>query len=200
MCTGNVCRSPFLEQLLRAELGRTLPAGHGITLASAGTRPPVGAPLDERAARSLRAIGVEPTAHAARRLGAADVRGARLVLAATREHRAAAVRAHPPALRYVFTAAEFHRLCLLVDPGSLVDRAEGGDGLDTLVRAAAARRGTVAPPLPDADDIADPVGAGADVPPAAIARLSAVVAVVVARLADAAPGRGSRTATPAARS
>lgn len=204
VCTGNVCRSPFLEQLLRAELARALPAGHPITVASAGTRPPVGAPLDPRTARSLRAAGVEPTEHAARRLAPSDVLGARLVLTATREHRAAVVRAHPPALRYAFTAAEFERLCLLVDPGALGATGGGpesaqpggrpwaagpteGETLDALVRAAAAGRGTRPPPRPEADDIADPGGAGDEVHLETVARLSSVVAVVVSRLAPVRP-------------
>lgn len=51
VCTGNVCRSPFLQLALQRELDAHRPDGAvGITVTSAGTGALAGQPMDERAA------------------------------------------------------------------------------------------------------------------------------------------------------
>ena len=51
VCTGNVCRSPFLQLALQRELDARRPDGAaGITVTSAGTGALAGQPMDERAA------------------------------------------------------------------------------------------------------------------------------------------------------
>ena len=185
VCTANVCRSPFLEQLLRARLDTNLDRGHGLTVASAGVRAPVGAPLDPPIASLLANAGVQPSRHSARQLTTAAVAAASLVIAATREHRAASVRAHPPALRYALTVADLLRLLPLVDAAPLP--AEPGARLVPLVRAVAARRGTVPPGDPLADDVADPVGGTDEVYAAVAARLTEAVDLLVDRLRSGRP-------------
>ena len=64
VCLGNICRSPMADVVLRARLDEA-----GLTdveVASAGTGDwHVGAPMDRRAAATLRAAGYDPTRHRA---------------------------------------------------------------------------------------------------------------------------------------
>lgn len=85
MCSGNICRSPMGEQVLRRAF-----AGAGlasrVTISSAGTGGwHVGQGAHEPAQRVLAAAGY-PTAHAARQVTATMVDAATLVLAADRGH------------------------------------------------------------------------------------------------------------------
>ncbi|MGB3954073.1 MAG: hypothetical protein WBL05_02105 [Brooklawnia sp.] len=104
VCTGNICRSPAVERLLRAGL----PASVQVT--SAGTGAVVGHPIDDQMARLLRAAGVPDAGFAARQLRPDQVRSADLVLALTTTHRAAVLREVPAALRRSFTLLEFARI------------------------------------------------------------------------------------------
>ncbi|MCZ2817758.1 arsenate reductase/protein-tyrosine-phosphatase family protein [Modestobacter sp. VKM Ac-2984] len=110
VCTGNVCRSPAAERLLAARL----PAGAGVTVASAGTSALVGQAIDPPVAELLRLAGADPTGFAARQLQADQVRTADLVLVMERGHRAAVVGADPTAVRRTFLLAELGAIASLV--------------------------------------------------------------------------------------
>jgi protein-tyrosine phosphatase len=148
VCTGNVCRSPAAERLLAARLGS------GVRVASAGTVGLVGRAIEPQMAAHLAAVGLEDVGFAARRLIAADVSGADLVLGMTREHRAEAVELAPEAVRRAFTLLEFARLLGQIRPEELSDGAVA-DRLRAVVPLAAARRRMVTGPV-DADDVVDP--------------------------------------------
>ena len=156
VCTGNICRSPIAERLTRAGLERRLgPQAERFVVGSAGTWGHSGSPMESFALSTLKAHGVEADDFRARELVAEHVAGADLVLAATREHRAAAVVMQPRAAARTFTLREFARLVGAVDPSQLtaddpVERAR------ELVRAAAGKRGLVPPQSPNDDDLADP--------------------------------------------
>jgi protein-tyrosine phosphatase len=158
VCTGNICRSPMAERLTVAGLGQRLGAEAGrFDVRSAGTYGLVGRPVEPYAAEVLAAYGVDAAGFEARRLVSEAVEGADLVLAATRDHRAAAVILHPGAAIRCFTMREFARLVGDVDPaelptGDAVRRARA------LVTAAAGRRGQLAPVPAADDDLADPYG------------------------------------------
>ena len=156
VCTGNICRSPMGEQMMTAGLAQRLGAeAVAFDVASAGTMGYTGAPMEAFALSSLARYAIDGSAFRARELVADLVVSADLVLAATREHRAAAVVMHPRAAARTFTLREFDRLCSAVDPASLPtgDLVERGRAL---VRAAAANRGLVPPASPRDDDIEDP--------------------------------------------
>lgn len=166
VCTGNICRSPIAEHLMRAMLDEAFTAAGRPQLArrfvveSAGTWGHTGSPMEPYALARLADQGVDGGGFRARELVAEHVVGADLVLGATRDHRAAAVVLHPRAAARTFTLREFARLSADVDPSSLppgdpVERATA------LVRAAAARRGLVPPDRPADDDLADPYQAPA---------------------------------------
>ncbi|MEU3657486.1 low molecular weight phosphatase family protein [Streptomyces sp. NPDC032161] len=168
VCTGNVHRSVLAERLLAARLQ----PGSAVRPESAGTEawPRPGMESSTRAV--LEKLGGDGSGFAARPLTAQLVDSAALVLGLAIEHREAAVRLAPSAMRRCFTLKEFVRLAM----GGAIE-ARGGEGsatahdgvpegegprvvggLDVVVAAAASRRGAAAPLLPDEDDIADPWG------------------------------------------
>lgn len=154
VCTGNICRSPAVEHLLRAAFGAT----GGVTVASAGTGALVGQPVHGPMADLLRGAGVDPDGFAARRVTEQMLRGADLVLPLTREHRAQVVDLAPAVVRRTFTLRELARLASQVDRDQLEERAGGpaatpASRLDALIPLAAARRSAVDPGL---DDVVDP--------------------------------------------
>ncbi|MGB8652823.1 MAG: hypothetical protein WCD35_19415 [Mycobacteriales bacterium] len=164
VCTGNICRSPLAEHLMRAGLQERLgPAAADFVVESAGTWGHTGAGMEPFALSTLAAFGVDGASFRARELVAEHVAGADLVLTATRDHRAAAVVLHPRAAARTFTLREFDRLLSALDPGldpALGPAAEpAGDRVErarALVRAAAGKRGIVRPERPEDDDVVDP--------------------------------------------
>jgi len=174
VCTGNVCRSPIAEQLLRLEL-RDLP---GVRVHSAGTNALVSAPMTPEAKEIAEGLGVaRPEAHIARQLRDVDIREADLVLASARDHRRVVVEFVPRAARKTFTVREFARLANAVEDGvfeanvpllteSVAERMNAG------VELISSMRGSL-PPLesPLDDDVDDPYRQSADVYASATAQL-----------------------------
>jgi protein-tyrosine phosphatase len=161
VCTGNICRSPMAERLMDAMLEEGWPEQAGrFVVESAGTWGHSGSPMEPHALSALAGRGVDGQDFRARELVAEHVAGADLVLAATRDHRAAAVVLHPRAAARTFTLRELARLTDGLSPDDL----PAGDAVErarALVRLAASRRGLVPPVRPTDDDLADPYHAPA---------------------------------------
>ena len=157
VCTGNVCRSPYIERRLRQEL-----AGTAIQVTSAGTRGLVGRDMDAGSRELLDRAGADVRGFAARELTAEIVGSADLVLTAAREHRSAAARLHPAALNRVQTLRDLADLLEGVTPGDVVSLGGRGDWVRQVVAAAVARRALV-PARQETVDITDPIGASPDV-------------------------------------
>jgi low molecular weight protein-tyrosine phosphatase len=86
VCTGNICRSPMAEVILR-DLLRDAGLGDQVTVDSAGTtRWEVGNPIDPRAAAELRRRGYDGSAHVARQFEPQWFPTTDLVLAADAGH------------------------------------------------------------------------------------------------------------------
>ncbi len=86
VCTGNICRSPLAEYALREALDD---AGLGelVEVTSVGTSGwEIGNPIDPRAGALLRRHGIDAQQHRARRMSAAELRDADLVLALDPDH------------------------------------------------------------------------------------------------------------------
>jgi low molecular weight protein-tyrosine phosphatase len=156
VCTGNVCRSPFIERLLRARLTqRFLLDAWRFEVTSAGTGSLAGNPMDFTAAETLRRHGGEPRSFIARDLNADLIERSDLVLAAAREHRSAVVTLVPRATAKSLTLLEFARLVGPVRPDDIV----GDDPVERmrlLVATAMDNRGLVPPSSPADDDVPDP--------------------------------------------
>ena len=150
VCTGNICRSPYMERVLAHEL-----APLGVRVSSAGTGALVGQPIEPGSARLLEARGVDTSNYAARQLTEEMAAGADLVLAATREHRRLIVKVAPFALRRVFAVLDFADLCEGLTPAD-VARARGDNVVAQLVAAAGCRRAQVPARQDDAADVVDP--------------------------------------------
>ena len=147
------------ERLTRHGLARRLGGGAaGMVVESAGTWGHEGAPMEAHAAAVLAEYGADPSGFTGRELLDDHVIDADLVLTATRDHRAQVISmGHAAGLR-TFTLKEFTRLVRAIDTttlpeGSVTERARA------LVRAAAALRGWLLAPSPDADEVHDPYGA-----------------------------------------
>ena len=190
VCSGNICRSPLAEQLLRAGLAGI----DGITVHSAGTMAMVGHGMPPEAqSLSARFGASDAAAHVARQVDEKLIRGADLVLGLAREHRRSVVELVPAATRRTFTLREFARLAASVTDVDLEDAASPlGDGsvkgrLRDAVVATASLRGVVAPfESPDDADVVDPYRRPADVYEASAAQLVPAVQATVALLTRAA--------------
>jgi protein-tyrosine phosphatase len=92
--TGNICRSPMAEYMLRTALGD---AGIGdVTVESAGTSDgEAGNGIDPRAAAIMQSHGINAKDHVARVLDPAAIPGVDLLLAMDQEHLAALAKLLP---------------------------------------------------------------------------------------------------------
>lgn len=118
VCTANICRSPMMEALLRAQLD-----DEKFEVASAGTQGWDRQPMDGMAAMELMRLGHANTAFRSHAIDTYLVDSADLILTATRAHRSAVLEITPSALRRTFTLLEFAALCGIVegdDPRELV--------------------------------------------------------------------------------
>jgi protein-tyrosine phosphatase len=157
--TGNVCRSPLAEGLLRAQLAATLgPESRAFRCESAGTWGHVGAAMEPHTAQVLREHGADPEGFVARELGADQVLAADLILGATREHREQVRLLDPYAIGRAFSIREFARFARQVDGASI----PAGDA-PTRARMLVDRVALLRTPRPGPghvdDDIPDPFGA-----------------------------------------
>lgn len=151
VCTGNICRSPLAEQLLRARLsaaGSGTPTG--FELGSAGLHAAVGVPMDPRSAGHSRRLGGDPDGSFGTQFGAAHAEAASLILTMSRGQRDELVQRYPAAARRTFTLGEFARLAEL-----LVDTSPHAGDPAALIAKAGLSRGRVQ--LDQQDDVPDPI-------------------------------------------
>ncbi len=84
VCTGNVCRSPMLEALLRRELEKQGLAD--FTVSSAGTMTNDGMMPTEQAITVMKEIGLDISAHTSRQVNHAIVEDTDVFVTLTTEH------------------------------------------------------------------------------------------------------------------
>jgi protein-tyrosine phosphatase len=162
VCTGNICRSPFIERLLQYKLdARQSGSQRGIIVRSAGTGALVGSPMDAQAAAQLVAYGGDPAQFSARDLTPALIDESDLVLTATREHRGKVARMSPRAMRRVFTFRDFAHLVAEIDgpaaqPNAASAQMELRGWVRQVAEKAAASRGLKPPLAPELADVVDP--------------------------------------------
>lgn len=156
VCTGNICRSPLAETILRSRL-RDL----GVEVSSAGTQAVIGHEMTRQAqelAVRRGADAVEAADHRARFLIDPMLLEADLVLAMSREHRDEAVQLTPSRLHNVMTVRQFGRIAAEIDDDAIRAAADAGGDLpaqrfSSAVQAVAAH--SVGPGAVD-DDVIDP--------------------------------------------
>jgi protein-tyrosine phosphatase len=153
VCTGNICRSPMAEGLLRNALQRRF-GDAAPTVSSAGTHGWEGSPATPEGVEAAGELGVDTSMHRGRLVTGSMAEEADLLLCMASDHRDT-LREEFGLGDRAFTLKELVRLVeTLPDadagaaPGRFVERVAAAD---------AARRGGAVPPSFD-DDIADPLG------------------------------------------
>jgi protein-tyrosine phosphatase len=179
VCTGNLCRSPYAERRTLALLGN---ARDGLEITSAGTRAPVGEPVDPSTARLLAEHHLDASDHRARRLSADLVQASDLVLTMTGEHRSAVLEMVPGALRRTFSLAEAMSLADLLDPSESAENGSVSAGVADLAPRLAAVRARLPRPHPGFPDVIDPIGRSYAVHRQAASAIDQALAVLVPRL------------------
>ncbi|MET7420464.1 low molecular weight phosphatase family protein [Dactylosporangium sp. NPDC005555] len=138
VCRANLCRSAMAERLAQAG---------GLDAASAGTHAVPDLDMPAFAKDVLVERGADPAGFASRRVDAALLAGADLVLTATRAERAHCVTLAPAATARTFTLRQFGRYLQQLPPGP------------TTLRDIARVRGRLQAGAPLDDDLPDPFGA-----------------------------------------
>ena len=100
VCTGNICRSPMAEIILRAEFGRRGLADKVNVESSGVSDEEYGNPIDRRAVKVLKERGYElPAHHFAHRITRDEIERTDLFLPMTASHMRALLRQLPQAKR-----------------------------------------------------------------------------------------------------
>lgn len=172
VCTGNVCRSPYIERRLETLLG---PEVAGVT--SAGTGALVGSPVDPDAVTVLEGVGGSAAGFEARQIIPAMAAEAQLIITVSRDHRGQVARLTPKALRTTFAIGDLHDLA-----ESLLERTDPGTtypSTSALVAALAQHRPFVVPRSVDGAGIADPYRQGPEAFRAMSAHVEALLPPIV---------------------
>ncbi len=153
VCTGNICRSPIAEGLLRAELARRF--GDGTPhVTSAGTAGWEGSPATPEGVEAAAELGVDISGHRARKVRGEMTREADLIVCMAGEHRDRLTIQLPELAGRTFTLKELVRL-LEPQPAASAD-ASPWTMAPRIARAHAMRQVKLTV-HPD-EDIADPLG------------------------------------------
>lgn len=159
VCTGNICRSPMAEGILRGLLAERGAAE--IAVESAGVAGWEEQPATQEAILAMQERDIDITGHLARRLGRRMIDAAELIVGMTAEHRDTVARVSPQAAARTFTLKE---LVNLLERSDLDPTSDGPSRSEDRLRQAveAADRVRTEQGLPEVfdDDVADPLGLG----------------------------------------
>jgi len=103
VCTGNTCRSPMAETLMREQLRKRTGCEDAVRVLSAGVAASAGSGASPHAVAVMGKRGLDLTGHSSRPLDESVMNVADLVLTMTRGHRAAILAAWPEMHDRIFT-------------------------------------------------------------------------------------------------
>jgi protein-tyrosine phosphatase len=162
VCTGNVCRSPAAERLLRHAVDASVGgfAGlSGVGVSSAGTSALVGEPISPAMAALLVRDGAETDGFQARQLTAAMVRSADLVITMTSAHRSETVAMAPAAVQRTFVLGELaHMLSGVAAEDVLAEVGQASSTVDRFRAIVAIAKRNRTPGVDPQEDVVDPYG------------------------------------------
>jgi protein-tyrosine phosphatase len=153
VCTGNICRSPIAEGLLKAELARRFGDG-APQVTSAGTAGWEGSPATPEGIGAAGELGVDIAGHRARRVRGEMTRDADLIVCMAGEHRDRLTMQLPELAGRTFTLKELVRLLEPQPPAS--PDPSPWTMAPRIARAHALRQSD--PGTHPDEDIADPLG------------------------------------------
>jgi protein-tyrosine phosphatase len=191
VCTGNVCRSPAAERLLRRDLDRVgggIPGLSGVEVSSAGTGAMVGDPVSPPMAVLLEEAGADASDFTARQLLPPLVRGADLIITMTGAHRRETVTLVPAAVQRTFVLGELAHMLGDVDRDEIA--AAGGASTSTAERlraAVAIAKRHRTPGVDPAEDIVDPYGRSNSIYAASFTQIQAALEPLLRIVAADAP-------------
>lgn len=159
VCTGNVCRSPYLERRLQAELDRAWGPG-AFEVRSAGTGAVVGSGMEPHALALLEGRGGQGDDFVARQITPEILADQQLVIVVSREHRKAVTRMWPKALSRTHTLVDLAGLASKLADEELPPRASAQEWLTAVVPLLASKRGLELPLSAGQASIVDPIGQG----------------------------------------
>jgi protein-tyrosine phosphatase len=159
ICTGNICRSPIAEGMLRRALAGRLGAD-APSVDSAGTQGWEGSGAQPGSVAAAAERELDISGHVARLLTREMIGGADLILAMAGEHRDFVRKVDPGALARTFTLKELVRLLDALPAAA--PRADAGSLADRVREADEIRRGGFSG-NPHDQDVADPLGQPQDV-------------------------------------
>lgn len=151
VCTGNVCRSPIAEGLLRSLLEERL-GDDAPLVASVGLAAWEGSGATPEAVAAAAELGVDVSGHRARGVAPEIVQAADLVIAMTSSQRDLLAEGFPERAQRIFTLKELVRL-LEAEPIGSEERSPA-----ELARLAAERRARGLVRNPHDEDVVDPMG------------------------------------------
>jgi protein-tyrosine phosphatase len=179
VCTGNICRSPIAEGMIRAGFERA-GGSEPVEVSSAGTNGWEGSAAMPESVEAAAERGVDISRHVARRLTDDMLNGADLILCMAHDHRAIVGSERPDLADRTFTLKELVRL--------LEDLPDGTPNLQARVKEAADLRRDGFDGNPMDEDISDPLGLPLDTYRAVAWELEAWCDRLVAGLAPAEAG------------
>ena len=116
VCTGNICRSPMAEGILRA----LLTGGPAVKVSSAGTHALIGNSAADFAIIAAAERGIDISGHRARMIGEEIIRASSIILCMELSHVEWALEIDPSAITKTFNLAEFagrgRKLKQIADP------------------------------------------------------------------------------------
>lgn len=154
VCTGNVCRSPYIERRLRAAL-----VGFDVHVSSAGSAALVGQPMSPGSDRLLAESGIAHEDFVARQLSARLVEDADVIIGAGRDHIGAAARLSPRALQRGLALLDLADLLADADLAS-IRPASGRERGEQITQLARSHRPEIPARSADNATIMDPYGRG----------------------------------------
>lgn len=162
VCTGNVCRSPYLERRLQQELDLAWGSG-AVEVRSAGTGALAGSAMDVNSLSLLETCGGRGDDFRARQITKEQLADQQLVIVASREHRKTVTRLWPKGLAKTHTLLDLAQLASLVKEEELPDRTDSRSWMDEVVPLLASKRGLQMPMPAEQAEVVDPVGQGPEV-------------------------------------
>lgn len=156
LCTGNVCRSPLVAQLLAERLDPAIFRVH-----SAGISPLVGDRIPQELQRIAARMGFHDAHdYQARMLTQQMVAESDLILGMSRQHRGAAAKLYPPAVQRAFTLHELAHIVSRIGERELMSWVERDSDVEGLFLNMVTRMRGVVPRLYPGElyDAEDPYG------------------------------------------